>query len=172
MSLAAFTWGVYPYVFHQVCIWCRLSGRRLEHTAKGVQIARPASPLVRCGETLGRRQNLWKSFTSSSYLPPLLVRSSSCSVLFLFGAGACMFSWLKRLCTVFYVGLGFCRKLPYVSFWEAVPHNTVHISYTWMPERASFLNHCSKNNGMSGIWNQLRTSSKLYGTFRNSSFSL
>jgi hypothetical protein len=104
-----------------------------------------------------------KTFTATTFLfflfGPLLVRSSSCSVLVL--ARLADFKNSMNFWTL-YVGLGFGRKLPYVSFWEAVPRNTVHISCTWMPQRASFLNHCSKNDGMSGIWtNQLRTSSKL-----------
>jgi hypothetical protein len=54
---------------------------------------------------------------------PLLVQSSSCSVLFLFGAGALADLKDSMNFWTLYVGLGFCRKLPYVSFREAVPHD-------------------------------------------------
>jgi hypothetical protein len=87
-----------------------------------------------------------KSFTATSYLPRLLVRSSSCSVLvlarwclrvgacvsvlFLFGAGALADLKDSMNFWTLYVGLGFCRKLPYVSFREAVPHDIVHFFCT------------------------------------------
>jgi hypothetical protein len=84
--VGAFTLGLRHYVFQAVCLRRRLFRGRPGHTEPGSPIVRWASPV-----------KLWeddkffvKSFTATSYLPRLLVRSSSCSILFLFGAGACV----------------------------------------------------------------------------------
>jgi hypothetical protein len=142
MLVGAFTLGLRHYVFQAVCLRRRLFRGRPGHTEPGSPIVRWASPV-----------KLWeddkffvKSFTATSYLPRLLVRSSSCSVLvlarwclrvgacvsvlFLFGAGALADLKDSMNFWTLYVGLGFCRKLPYVSFREAVPHDIVHFFCT------------------------------------------
>jgi hypothetical protein len=124
--VGAFTLGLRHYVFQAVCLRRRLFRGRPGHTEPGSPIVRWASPV-----------KLWeddkffvKSFTATSYLPRLLVRSSSCSILFLFGAGALADLKDSMNFWTLYVGLGFCRKLPYVSFREAVPHDIVHFFCT------------------------------------------
>jgi hypothetical protein len=61
-TLGAFTLGLRHYVFQAVCLCRRLFWGRPGHTEPGSPIVRWASPMVRPGETLGRRQIFCKKF--------------------------------------------------------------------------------------------------------------